>query len=187
MLYDLLASLNRWGFNRVYNLNWHGDQAHNLAILAALEQAGRNLGVQAVAVLDSFLVRRLGLTGRENHILVVPARRPAGPPPQYLEIHAEAMETGLMAEFYPAQTNTGLARSLPSTDLTLEDLMVWRQGGGTARRLTPQGYFGDPAAFDQAEAKKMIEALARQTAGLIKDHLAGQDRPPEPDQSRPGA
>jgi creatinine amidohydrolase len=93
------------------------------------------------------------------------------PPPEYLEIHAESTETGIMLHYFPDQVDVNIAKKLKSTDLTLEDLMVWRQGWSDARRITPLGYFGDPASFDPNEGKQRIEEYATDVAALIEEFL----------------
>jgi creatinine amidohydrolase len=171
LLYDILASMRRWGIEYVFNINWHGDHDHNSAILEAIEKARDETGIRAYCILREFDARRFGLTGQEPYVIIQkdPARQ--GPPPKYLEIHAESTETGIMLHYFPDQVDVAIAKKLKSTDLTFEDLMVWRQGWSDARKVTPLGYFGDPAGFDPDEGKKRIEEYATDVAALIKEFL----------------
>ena len=173
VLYDILVCLRRWGFTYVFNLNWHGDEAHLMAILEAIREARGESGVRAYSVLRVFDVRRLKMTGDEPYVLVQQDGFPPAPRSKYLEIHAESFETGLMAAYFPDHVDTEVAKTLKSTDLTLEDLMVWANGGDKARKVTPLGYFGDPASFDKEAAKSLIEDHARDTAELIEAFLKG--------------
>jgi len=184
VLYDILASIKRWGFTYVFNINWHGDQDHNEAILEAVKKARTDTGIRAYCILREFDSRRFKLTGREDYVLFQKDSRPPGPPPQYLEIHAESFETGIMSHFFPDHVNTDLAKILKSTDLTFEDLMIWRQGCSDAKKVTPLGYFGDPASFDPEAAKNTMEKMGKDTAQLIDSFLKGEYKSPFAEQRK---
>jgi creatinine amidohydrolase len=178
LLYDILASLRNWGITYAFNINWHGDHDHNIAILEAVLNARNETGIKAYCILREFDVKRFGLTGHEPHVIIQKDPPHEGPPPRYLEIHAESTETGIMLHYFPDQVDVGIAKKLKSTDLTFKDLMVWRQGGSDARKVTPLGYFGDPASFDAETAKSLIEDHAGDTADLIEAFLKGNYGPP---------
>ncbi len=177
LIYDVLASLQRWGVRYVFNINWHGDAGHNLAILEAVDEARTDTGIRAYCILREFDLKRLGLNGREPHV-IVQRESHAGPPPTFLEIHADATETGVMQSYFPSQVDSEKAKSLKATDLTFKDLMVWRQGWSDARKMTPLGYFGSPAKYDEVEAKQFMEKAAQGTADLIDSFLKGDYRYP---------
>ena len=178
VLYDILVCLRRWGFKYVFNLNWHGEETHIMAILEAIREARVASGVRAYSILRAFDVRRLKMAGDEPYVLVQQVGFPPGPPPKYLEIHAESFETGLMAAYFPDHVDTELARTLKSTDLTVEDLMVWAKGWDEAKRVTPLGYFGDPSSFDPKAARAELERHTMSIATLIVRFLKGEYRPP---------
>jgi creatinine amidohydrolase len=178
LLYDILASMKRWGITYVFNINWHGDHDHNISILEAVVKARDETGIRAYCVLREFDAKRFGLTGRESHVIMQKDPPHAGPPPKYLEIHAESTETGIMLHYFPDQVDVAMTKKLKSTDLTFGDLMVWRQGWSDARKVTPLGYFGDPAGFNEEAAKTLIENHAVGTADLIESFLKGSYKPP---------
>lgn len=173
VLYDILVSLKRWGLTHVFVNNWHGDQDHNLAILEAIQEARTDTGTRAYAVLEYSIAKRLGLSATEAYVIVYESPCPSQPPPKFLQIHADALETSVMAHYFPDHVNAELARTLKPTYLTLEDLMVWRRGWSNARKVTPLGYFGDPASFDPEAGKRVIESYARTLADLIETFLEG--------------
>lgn len=177
VLYDILASLRRWRFTYVFNINWHGDHDYNIAIHEAIKEARADTGIRAYCIITDFDAKRFGYTGKEPHVLV--EKTPPQPPPKYLEIHAESRETGILAHYFPEAVNVKLAKTLKSTNLTFDDLMVWRQGWSDAKKLTPLGYFGDPASFDPDAGKQLIEGYARNLANLIDTFLKGNYQPPE--------
>ena len=178
LLYDIFASLRRWGITYAFNINWHGDYDHNIAILEAVIKARDETGIRAYCILREFDARRFGLTGQEPHVIIQKDPPQEGPPPRFLEIHAESTETGIMLHYFPDQVDVAIAKKLKSTDLTFDDLMVWRQGWSDARKVTPLGYFGDPASFDEEAAKSLIEDHAEDTADLIEAFLKGTYEPP---------
>ena len=178
VLYDILVCLRRWGFKYVFNLNWHGDEGHIMAILDAISEARVDTGVRAYSILRAFDVQRLRITGEEPYVLVQTDGFPPGPPPKYLEIHAESFETGLMAAYFPEHVDIDLAKTLKSTDLTFDDLMVWRNGWDDAKKITPLGYFGDPAGFDPEAAKAELVGHTKDLADLIERFLKGEYKPP---------
>ena len=61
--------------------------------------------------------------------------------------------------------------TLPPTDLTLDDLMEWRKGQEHAKRKTPDGYIGDPAAATRDQGLAMLEREATEVAGAIAADL----------------
>lgn len=177
VIYDILASLNRWGLTSVFNVNWHGDQNHNMAILEAVKDARNDTGVRAYCVLADFLAKRLGLKGTEPYVLITRTPVASQPPLEYLDIHADVTETSLMLHYFPDQIDAELARTLEPTNLTLEGLNVWRRGWSDARRVTPRGYFGNPAGFDPEAGRQLVESNARGVADLIEAFLKGDYRP----------
>lgn len=173
---DILASLKRWGLTYVFIFDWHGDPGHNLAILKAIEEARFDTGIRAYRVLKASLAKRLGLTGKEAHIII---HETPPPPEDPLRIHADGRETGVVMNYFPGQVNAEMARTLKSTDLTFEDFKVWAQGWSDARKVTPLGYFGDPARFNPEAGKQLIEGYAQNVANSIEAFTKGNYKPPE--------
>lgn len=151
-LVDTLACLKAWGVSRVYNINTHGDPAHEGVIFEAMLEAQNTLGMRACAVREDYIAPMIGFTGQEPHVIF--ARTPQlegdAPEPAFAEIHAGAIETGLMLRYFPDLVNTELAKTLEPTCLTYADIPAWQQGGETARSLTPNGYFGAPADYEKS-------------------------------------
>jgi len=181
VLYDILACLKRWGISYVFNINWHGDYEHNVTILESIEEARDDIGVRAYCVLEDAKAKRFGLKGKEPHVIIWKSRPPLGPHPSYLEIHGGSTETSIMSYYFPKEMNPKLAKKLKSTDLTVEDLALWRKGGKDAKRLTPLGYFGDPASFDRSAGKKLMEESAQGISNVIDNFMRGIYEAPEMD------
>jgi len=153
VLLDALACLNAWGFAHVFVLNFHGDPAHNTAIVATVKRAYEEWGIGVFFPVPPWLGREgLGLTGDEPYLLVEPPspqpRPTPPPPPAFLDIHAGGWETRLMLNYVPDLVDAPLARSLESSRTPPEVLGDWQQGGAAGRALTPLGYVGDPSEND---------------------------------------
>ncbi|MEE8471839.1 MAG: creatininase family protein [Dehalococcoidia bacterium] len=179
VLYDILASLQRWGLTYVFNINWHGEHHHNIAILEAIKEARTDTGIRAYCVLQDLHARRFGLSGREDHVIIQKSPPPPEPAPKHIEVHAGAVETGIMLNYFPDQVDAEMARALKSTDLTFQDLAAWRRGWRDGRKVTPLGYFGDPAGFDPEAGRQLIEGKARGLADVIEGFMEGSYQPPE--------
>lgn len=179
VLYDILSSLQHWGLNQAFNINWHGEYGQSVAIFEAIKEARADIGIEAYCILSDFDARRFRLTGKEDYVIIHKAPPPEAPPPEYIDLHAGSLETSIMWHYFPDQINAELARTLKSTALTYDELKVWGQGGSAARELTPLGYLGDPAGFATEAGKQVIEGHARDFANLIEDFMKGNYQPPE--------
>jgi creatinine amidohydrolase len=171
VLYDTMASFKRWGFQDLFVINHHGDTEHNLTILDAVREARIDTGISAYYVLSEFEAKvRYRLTGREPHVLLIPT--PATPDrPQYLDVHAGTGETGMMVHYFPDQVDVEMAKTLKSTNLMSQDLMEWDQSWADARRMTPLGYFGDPASFNPEASRQRLESFCESVAKLIESFM----------------
>ncbi len=171
LLYDILSSFKRWGFQYLFVINHHGDTEHNFAILEAVKEARIDMGINAYYVLSEFDAKvRYKLTGREHHVLLIPSSV-ISERPKYLDIHAGSEETGLMVHYFPDQVDIKMAKTLKPTNLTLEGLMEWDQSWDDAKRITPLGYFGDPAGFNPETSRQRMEDFVKDVAGLIENFL----------------
>ena len=63
-------------------------------------------------------------------------------------------------------------KTLKSTDFGPEDLAEWRKGSEHARRKTPLGYLGDPAAATAEEGKRSLDSAAEIAADAIQRRLS---------------
>lgn len=167
LMLDVFRSLRKDGFPRVFCVSGQGDAAHNRAMADATRRSRFEAGIQACFVLNAALAERLGLDATDPHLVVTPAPPPAGP---YMDVHAGNWETALMWGLFPETVRAELIPTLAPTNFSPADLAEWRKGGAHARRKTPLGYLGDPAA---ADPQRGLAAFERE-ATVIADAIAGR-------------
>jgi creatinine amidohydrolase len=80
--------------------------------------------------------------------------------------------------YFPELIRLDVWKTLKSTKLTVKDLLVWRDGGSEARKITPQGYFGDPSTANPERGRREIEDYGRVAAEVIEAFLQGRYSPP---------
>ena len=168
LLHDILSSLKSWGFNDIFNLNFHGDGQHCITVLESIVDARETLGLNAYCVLSEMEIMRYGLSGNEPFIVSRQSPPSDEQPQEFLDIHAGADETGIVAAFFPEQVDTDLARTLEPTQITYQQVTQWLTN---ARRITPLGYLGDPAGFDTEAARKYLEADCILIADSIEQQI----------------
>jgi creatinine amidohydrolase len=165
LMLDVFASLKKDGFDNVFCLSGHGDIAHIRVIHAAVQLGRARYGVASSIVVTPAAEARL--TGGAPDPSVVAIRAPDETPSKFLDIHAGEWETSQIWATYPGLVRQDIVRGLKSTDLGPSDLEVWRRGAEHARRTTPEGYFGDPAAADPARGRRQLEQQALAIAEAV--------------------
>jgi creatinine amidohydrolase len=165
LMLDVFASLKKDGFDNVFCLSGHGDIAHNRVIHAAVRLGRTRHGIASSIVLTPAAEARLTGGVPDPSVVVTRARDEA--PSKFLDIHAGEWETSQIWATYPDLVRRDIARALKSTDLGPNDLEVWRRGAEHARRTTPEGYFGDPAAADPERGQRQLEQQALAIAEAI--------------------
>jgi creatinine amidohydrolase len=168
LLEDILLSLKSWGFKRVYNINWHYDGGHLSTLFQTIKNAQESVGINTYFVLSEEDFRRFGLKGDEPFIVVHESPPGEAEPQEYLDLHAGAGETGIMAAHFPDQVDMELTKTLKPTQLTYRDVGEWVTN---AKKVTPLGYFGDPASSKIEESKEYHEAFCKMIADAIEKEL----------------
>jgi len=173
LIVDIVANLKGWGFDKIFTVNWHADQLHVRTLYEAIVEARHMSGADARFIASAFDLRRLRLSGEEDGVLVqqnAPGISMGSGP--YLDVHAGSMETAVMVKFFPEGLDESYIRSLEMTKLTGEDLRDLGKSEGLTRALIPDGYFGDPAAYDADAAETYVDAIATSYAETIAGCLA---------------
>jgi creatinine amidohydrolase len=179
-LWDAISCLKQWGFKKVLFINHHMDGKHLQAVDKAIRKARKEIGIQVYWIMDQFFAGRIGFDVKEEHLLFFKTLMPFDPMPPYPDIHAESYETSFMWHYLPHLVRFDIWKKLEPSRLTYEDLLIWRKGGVEARKMTPQGYFGNPGAADPERGRREMEDYGRRVADLIQAFLQGRYAPPPP-------
>jgi creatinine amidohydrolase len=169
LLGDIFASLKSMGFRHIFNFNAHGDGQNRKATIEAILEAQKNLGLDIRYLVSEDDVRQAGLTGEPPSWVLLhkmPAIEKART--SYLDFHAGAFETGVVAAFFPEQVNVQLAKTLRLSQVTQQNVGEWSRD---ARKVTPLGYVGDPAKYNAEEARDVIQGWCRMMADAIASYL----------------
>lgn len=178
---DLLAGMARDGFRHVFCFSGHGDALHNRTVHDGIRAARERADVDASFVTEPALARRIGLDLDDPCLtLCGPDEPPPDGPP---DVHAGHWETSLMMHTHPGLVREETRARLAPTGLGPRELAVWRRGHEHARRVTPDGYFGDPAAADAAEGRRLHADAAGHAADAIALRLR-RTAPPTPNPGR---
>lgn len=178
VLLDIFANLSRFGFQKVYCANYHGDPVHNQTILSAAQDANRLSGVHVRIFMEPYETGEYGLTGTEDFLLLDEAEYPpelfdmgSAAEQGLLDIHAGAFETAVMEHLYPGSADVALAKKLPSYSLNEQSFADWCVGDAIARKTVPLGYAGNPAGYVQAlpHVEPMLQILAHSYASKIAE------------------
>ena len=178
--HDILASLFRWGVNDVFVVDIHGDRAHRIAIIEALQDARTEIGVRAYYIVPYVTAKRYGFSGQEPYLLIEDEETEPLAFTTGADVHAGAMETSFMQRYYPSHVDAELARTLAPTELSQAEWKRWAQGWSDAQRVTPLGYNGDPASIHVDLAEVWLEREVGRITSLIARAVRGEYQPPSP-------
>lgn len=192
LMADIFQSLEGDGFKRVFCFSGHGDALHNRTIHEGIQLGASRTAMDISFVMDAALATRLGIALDDRHITLPPgeqapeglrffnvdASSPSSPgdaeaPPRYVDVHAGRWESSMMLASCANLVRDTVRQTLKSTDLGPDDLAVWRKGFEHARRTTPLGYFGDPAAATVEEGRDSLRSAAAFAADAIATRIAG--------------
>jgi creatinine amidohydrolase len=163
LLCDVVDSMARDGVKHLFCISGHNDRAHNEAIVQAMRKARAQSAADACFACEEAILRRLGVELSDPAVLPFSAAPMRAPGP-FLDIHAGSWETSVMLEFNADVVRQALVKDLPPTNLGPDDLAEWRKGHEVSRRVTPNGYFGDPAT---ATAQEGLESIEREAAAIV--------------------
>jgi len=168
LIVDVIGSLKKDGFSKLFCLSGHGDAMHNNALIDGVRRGSAAAGIDGAMVVSPGFAKRLGFDPADPNVLVTAAE--GGAPPRHPDIHAGEGETSLLLGYFPDLVRQEVLPTLKSTEFTTADLDEWRKGQEHAQRMTPQGYIGDPAVSNAADG---LAIVARQ-ATVIADAIAAR-------------
>lgn len=114
VLLDLFENLSRFGFERIYCINEHGDSVHIKTILDVIHLANEIYNMQIKMLIEPYELCEYGLIGNEVDILV-----------DYADyIHAGAFETAIMKSFYKDILDEEIVKNLPDYSLNFDRIEI---------------------------------------------------------------
>ncbi|HWK67280.1 MAG TPA: creatininase family protein [Rhizobiaceae bacterium] len=173
VMVDVIESLERDGVRHIFCASGHGDALHNKAIFDGVCKASREGGIQAAFVAAKGMFDRLKISLEHPNALATMADFPSKEE-GIIDLHAGDWETSLMLALNPEVVRAEKIDGLVPTKLGPADLTEWRKGHDDARRVTPLGYFGDPASATEARGVSDIVREAGLIADVIELRLAGK-------------
>lgn len=168
IIVDLLHCLHRWGFKKIFLINWHGDREHILTLVEAITGARKNFGINCYILLTEFEIKRLKILYPQPFLIKVKEVPANG---DVVDIHAGSDEVSVILNYFPEHVNEELASKLEPTNLTKNDIKIWNKGWNDTRNLIPEGYFGNPNEFSREKGRKIIEEISKRYAKQITDFL----------------
>ena len=174
LMVDLIKNLKKDGFTNLFCISGHGDALHNKTMLTAIKRGGAEASIGAYFVCTPPFVNRLKADpGFDPADSTVIAAQEASHMTPYVDIHAGEIETSSMWGLFPDLVRQDIMRTLKPTNFSIEDLNEWRKGRDHARRKTPHGYLGDPAASDPCKGEQVLLKQAELIADAIEAKLRG--------------
>lgn len=169
LMVDLIKSLKKDSFAKLFCVSGHGDALHNRTVHAGIKRGADESAMKAYFVGAPSFFRRIGIEAADPHIL--PTSGELERPGKYFDVHAGKYETSSMWAAYPELVKDEMLPALKSTDFVIEDIAEWRKGGEHSLRRTPQGYLGDPAASDRRFGEEIMAVHAAFVAAAIVDKV----------------
>ncbi len=146
VLIEILENLKKWGFKKIFLLNFHGDFLHIKTIIEVTSKVYKENNINAYFVCGKDGLAQYGFSEDIPNLVTVeldPDR--VNVERNYPDFHAGANETSWMAHAFPDLFDPKEAQVLKPTNLGLPELKKWLSGGNIAKSVTPDGYCGNPA------------------------------------------
>lgn len=159
MLFDIIASLAEFGFKKVFGINAHGDIEHSVTIIEAFREASEQLEINACYTFDEQRLQPFGLSGNEPYLCTVKPQAIIVSKSAVSDVHAGDIETATIHEFYPSLVDVERARQSEPVTLNKDRVYDWLFGGHI-KELSPNGYLGSPADFEDVDVQKNIDDYA---------------------------
>lgn len=172
VLVEIFEDLLKFGFHKIYCINYHGDALHIQTILAAIKFANTEYEMKIKMLMEPYELAEHGLSGTEYYCLLDAADYPPeifGNEDTGLDIHAGTYESATMKHFYHDILDEETAKRLPDSSLDMNTIKIWLQGDEDVRKVVPLGYAGNPAVYEKklSQVRKIYEILSEYIADKI--------------------
>ncbi len=171
LMIDLIKSLKKDGFGRLFCVSGHGDALHNRTLLDGLRRGGAEAGIETYFIGSPGFFKRLGFDAADPHTIATAGE--VERKSRFMDVHAGRFETSSMRRYFPEVVRTDLIAGLKPTETGPDGLAEWRKGRQHALKITPRGYLGDPAASDPRLGEEILAEQARLVADAIATKAKG--------------
>lgn len=166
---DILASLDRFGFQKTVFINAHGDGLQRTALLSSIIESNKRLKMKSYWPEYEDDIPYLGFNGDEDYLVkITPMQLDESFeiekwPEDEFDIHASAFETALMLDICPDMVRKEKIEGLKPTMLKGDERAKWNEGEIENISLVPKAYVGDPAGYKyiRADMDKVYESFAK--------------------------
>lgn len=170
LIRDVIKSFHGDGLRNLFTISGHNDRAHNSAIFQAMQLSALDTDIKCSFICDEEILKRLEIDLSNPQVL--PYKTPYNSSnSDFLDIHAGEWETSIMLNYHKDVVKDQMLPNLKSTNLKHEDLVKWRIGGEVSKKITPLGYFGNPALATKNDGKYFIEHEAKVISEAIVNRL----------------
>ena len=170
LLIDIIDSLVRFGFKKIFGINAHGDIEQNIVIMEAFKEASEKYQAGISYVFLRHLLHHYGLTGDEAHICPLEQQKISVGNSRYPDVHAGDIETATIERYYPHLVDKDKAETLKPVSLGDDRIMSWLYGGKT-EELSPGGYLGSPSEYRQVDVEKNMNDYSERISTAIIEYI----------------
>jgi len=165
LLFDILTSLKDFGFKFIFGVNAHGDIEHQVVAMNAFKEACEQLEITACFPHQEFMLHHFGLSSAEPYFYVIKPQEIKVSQAEIWDVHGGDMETATINTFYPHLVDRDKTKSLP--DVSLGDKWEAWMFGGQLKQISPQGYLGSPASYENVDIASNVEDNAQRITDAI--------------------
>jgi creatinine amidohydrolase len=171
LVFDILSTLNGFGFREVYGINAHGDIEQNILFMNSFKNAYEQIGIKACYCFRKEVLHHYGLTGDEKYICPVSQQEIIVSNVQESDVHGGDIETAIINTYYPLCVDVSIAKKLPAVTIEPGKEMEWILGGKT-EKMSKNGYIGNPAEYEKVKITEYIEDTVDRYIKAILDKRA---------------
>ena len=169
LLFDILTTLKDFGFKKIFGINGHGDINHKITLVKAFKDAYEQLGITACITYNDFMTEFLGYNKNDPWFYDVKVSEVNVSKAKTPDVHSGDIETATIYAFYPDLVDTDKAKSLP--DVPLGDNFEAWMFGGKLKQLSPEGYLGSPACYENVNITQYLDDYSNRYTDAILTRL----------------
>ena len=178
LLFDIITSLNDFGYKRVFGVNAHNDIEHQIVAMNAFKEAHEQLGITACFPYAEFMAYpQFGMLGNESFFYKINPQEVKISQAEVCDVHGGDIETAIINKFYPHLVDRETAKLLP--DISLGDKFEAWMFGGELKLISSQGYLGSPSNYESVDIASNVEDYAQRISDAILKRMGETNKAKE--------